>query len=438
MPRTIAVELGVVVIGGTLARSSVATIRSITILARALALGLADALVACLDGVGRRHVDVDAGHRIGVAARRDLRFRGSCQDRGCQGDDECVRPAGWQHCGSPAIGYVRGPLSSTNEPGLNHDAPPRKQLDEKQLDGKQPADQPRDHNRPPLTYKDAGVDIDAGDALVERIKPFARSTDRTGVMVSGRFAGLCALAAGSTIRCWSAAPMAWAPSSSSRATWHARYGRHRPGRDVRQRPWSSRRAPLFFLDYFASGKLDVDRSPRGRRHRGRLPRAGCALSVARRRRSRHVSRGRVRPRRLRCGRGRALACCRRRVRVGRRRAVASSGPHSNGYSLARRMLERSGLGYDGRAFGTTLGEALLKPTDLRRAVAAIRAPAPCTRCRTSPAAACRAMCHAACPRACVLASTPGSGPRLPPSAGCARSVACRPGTCCAPSTAASA
>ena len=38
------------------------------------------------------------------------------------------------------------------------------------------------HNRPPLTYKDAGVDIDAGDALVEHIKPLARSTDRPGVM----------------------------------------------------------------------------------------------------------------------------------------------------------------------------------------------------------------------------------------------------------------
>ena len=38
------------------------------------------------------------------------------------------------------------------------------------------------HNRPPLTYKEAGVDIDAGDALVEHIKPLARSTDRRGVM----------------------------------------------------------------------------------------------------------------------------------------------------------------------------------------------------------------------------------------------------------------
>jgi len=48
-----------------------------------------------------------------------------------------------------------------------------------------------DHNRPPLTYKEAGVDIDAGDALVEHIKPLAKSTDRKGVMGGlGGFGGL--------------------------------------------------------------------------------------------------------------------------------------------------------------------------------------------------------------------------------------------------------
>ena len=47
------------------------------------------------------------------------------------------------------------------------------------------------HNKPPLTYKDAGVDIDAGDELVEHIKPLAKSTDRKGVMGGlGGFGGL--------------------------------------------------------------------------------------------------------------------------------------------------------------------------------------------------------------------------------------------------------
>src|SRR6059036_2694049 len=51
--------------------------------------------------------------------------------------------------------------------------------------------------RMPITYKDAGVDIDAGDALVERIKPLARLAQRPEVVGSiGGFAGLCGLPAG--------------------------------------------------------------------------------------------------------------------------------------------------------------------------------------------------------------------------------------------------
>src|SRR5258708_21267352 len=55
--------------------------------------------------------------------------------------------------------YLARPICSRNEPGLKPD-----------------------HNRPPLTYKESGVDIDAGDALVEHIKPLAGSTDPRGVM----------------------------------------------------------------------------------------------------------------------------------------------------------------------------------------------------------------------------------------------------------------
>ena len=58
------------------------------------------------------------------------------------------------------------PLSSTKEHGLKPDAP--------------------GHNNPPLTYKDAGVDIDAGDALVDHIKPLARSTVRSGPSAPAR------------------------------------------------------------------------------------------------------------------------------------------------------------------------------------------------------------------------------------------------------------
>ena len=65
-----------------------------------------------------------------------------------------------------------------------------------------------------LTYKDAGVDIEAGDALVERIKPFAARTLRPEVVSGvGGFGGLFALPPGSTAsRCWSRARTGWAPS----------------------------------------------------------------------------------------------------------------------------------------------------------------------------------------------------------------------------------
>ena len=55
----------------------------------------------------------------------------------------------------------------------------------------------------PVTYQEAGVDIDAGDALVERIKPLARRTRLPEVVDGvGGFAGLCGLPATSPIPCW--------------------------------------------------------------------------------------------------------------------------------------------------------------------------------------------------------------------------------------------
>jgi phosphoribosylaminoimidazole (AIR) synthetase len=64
-----------------------------------------------------------------------------------------------------------------------------------------------------LSYRDAGVDIDAGDALVEAIKPFAKRTMREGVMGGIGGFGACSRSARSTrSRCWSPAPTASAPS----------------------------------------------------------------------------------------------------------------------------------------------------------------------------------------------------------------------------------
>lgn len=71
--------------------------------------------------------------------------------------------------------------------------------------------------QPSLSYKDAGVDIDAGEALVERIKGVAKRTARPEVMGGlGGFGALCEIPAGYSSRCWFRAPTAWAPSCA----WH--------------------------------------------------------------------------------------------------------------------------------------------------------------------------------------------------------------------------
>ncbi len=113
----------------------------------------------------------------------------------------------------------------------------------------------------PLSYKDAGVDIDAGDALVDRTKPLAKKTMRDGR--AGRHRRLWRLfevpkqlqGAGAG----DAAPTAWAPSSSWRFEWNMHdTARHRPVAMSVNDVLVQGAEPLFFLDYFACGKLDAD------------------------------------------------------------------------------------------------------------------------------------------------------------------------------------
>src|SRR5258708_984282 len=223
-----------------------------------------------------------------------------------------------------------------------------------------------------LTYKQAGVDIDAGDELVERIKPLAAATRIAEVLGGvGGFAGLCrvpddieepVLVSG-TDGVGTKLKVAFATGV------HDTVGFDLVGMCVNDVITCGAR-PLFFLDYFGTGKLDVAVAEKvvagiaaactesgcallggetaelpGMYPRGEYDLAGFAVGVVGRRCI--VDGTRVQP-------GDAVI------------GLASSGLHSNGYSLARKvLLEAMALGYGDRPEelgGETVGQTLLTPT----------------------------------------------------------------------------
>jgi phosphoribosylformylglycinamidine cyclo-ligase len=221
-------------------------------------------------------------------------------------------------------------------------------------------------------YKTAGVDINAGTKLVEAIKPLARSTRRKGADgLLGGFGALFDLKA-----CGYTDPVLVAANDGvgTKLKFAIATGTHRTvGIDLVAMSVNDLLVqgaePLFFLDYFAAGKLDVKVAREviagiaegcrqagcaliggetaempGMYHDDDYDLAGFAVGA--------VERRKVLPRRN-VGPGDVII------------GIASSGPHSNGYSLIRKIVEASGLDYSATApfdRSTTLGDALLVPT----------------------------------------------------------------------------
>jgi phosphoribosylformylglycinamidine cyclo-ligase len=233
-----------------------------------------------------------------------------------------------------------------------------------------------------ITYRDAGVDIDAGNALVDRIKPAAASTDRAGTMSGlGGFGAMFDLKAAGF---HDPVLVAATDGVGTKLRVAIDTGELRGvGIDLVAMCVNDLvcqgAQPLFFLDYFATGRLSVDEAATviegiaagcrqsgaaliggetaempGMYAPGDFDLAGFAVGA--------MERGSALP--LPTVRGDAIL------------GLASDGVHSNGFSLVRKIAEMDGLKWDDHpAFAPdlTLGEALLVPTRLyvRPALAAI-------------------------------------------------------------------
>ncbi|MBI2391104.1 MAG: phosphoribosylformylglycinamidine cyclo-ligase [Deltaproteobacteria bacterium] len=224
----------------------------------------------------------------------------------------------------------------------------------------------------PITYKDAGVDIDAGDALVERIKPLAARTRIPEVLADvGGFAGMCRVPSGidepilvsGTDGVGTKLKLAFELDS------HDGIGQDLVGMCVNDILTCGAR-PLFFLDYFATGKLALDTATRVVAGIARACEAsGCALLGG----ETAEMPGMYGPGEYDLAGFAVGVVARSKIIDGKRTqpgdvviGLGSSGLHSNGYSLARRVVEaRSAkLTEHVAELGCTLGEALMAPTRL--------------------------------------------------------------------------
>jgi len=221
-----------------------------------------------------------------------------------------------------------------------------------------------------LSYRDAGVDIDAGDDLVDRIKPLAKKTMREGVLAGiGGFGALFEVPK----RYQEPVLVAGTDGVGTKLRLAFEWNRHDTiGQDLVAMSVNDilvqGAEPLFFLDYFACGKLTVDTAATvvGGIAKG-CELAGCALiggetaempgmyppgeydlagfAVGAVEKSKIISGARIVP-------GDAIL------------AIGSSGAHSNGYSLVRKIIERAGAKPTDDLGGRPLGDVVMAPTEI--------------------------------------------------------------------------
>jgi phosphoribosylformylglycinamidine cyclo-ligase len=223
-------------------------------------------------------------------------------------------------------------------------------------------------NKPSLSYKDAGVDIDAGNQLVERIKSVSKKTHRPEVKGGlGGFGALCALPA----KYRNPLLVSGTDGVGTKLRLAMDLGRHDTiGIDLVAMCVNDLivqgAEPLFFLDYYATGKLDVDTAAKVVTGIGKgCELSGCALIGGETAEMPGMYHGNDYD---------VAGFCvgvveaddvidGSRVKAGDTLiALGSSGPHSNGYSLVRKILEVSNSDPDEILDGKSLADHLLEPT----------------------------------------------------------------------------
>ncbi|MEO8766841.1 MAG: phosphoribosylformylglycinamidine cyclo-ligase [Nitrosospira sp.] len=227
---------------------------------------------------------------------------------------------------------------------------------------------PGNPGAPQLSYRDAGVDIDAGDRLVENIKPFAKRTMRPEVLAGiGGFGALFEISRNYR----NPVLVSGTDGVGTKLKLAFQLNRHDTvGTDLVAMSVNDilvqGAEPLFFLDYFACGRLDVDTATRvvkgiaagceqagcaliggetaempGMYPDGEYDLAGFAVGVVEKE---HIITG--------------LTIRERDVVLG----LASSGAHSNGYSLIRKIIEKNNTDLSANFDGKTLMEIIMAPT----------------------------------------------------------------------------